>query len=617
MNKAFPYLILLLGLLVVLSGLRPHKNDSGMDITGFGALPVQSNGRLQPLDSISQNALRILSGRSSARDSEGQRIDAATWLADMTFRPEVAANYPVIRIDNAEVLGLFGWQQGSRKYFSWNEITPHFDRIREQTVNISPERERQNVYERAMVKLTNSLMLYNQMSHLLNPGGGLDELDLEYAGWASSVVPGREAFAKMERGEEFNREDFERFAFFTDRYMKLSQVAAARIAPPSELGHQHIDNPNFVDWLNVGEALLGTIQTGRVSPTAAGYAKMGMAYRSGDATGFNQSVAALHRTLDAQAPMGRLGFEAFFNKLEPFYQSSILYVMVFIVICISWLVWDKPLQQGAWYLLLLAFVLHSFGLLARMYIQDRPPVTNLYSSAVFVGWGAVLLGIILERVYRGGMGGFVSALIGFSTLVIAHNLGNSGDTLEMMQAVLDSNFWLATHVVVITAGYSAVFLAGALGIVYVFRGTLSASLSPEIARNLYRMTYGITCFGLLFSFVGTMLGGIWADQSWGRFWGWDPKENGALLIVLWGALMLHARWGGLVRERGFMLLAIFGNIITAWSWFGTNMLGIGLHSYGFMDRAVFWLEMFWLSQVLIILLGSLPLNKWRSRLPAA
>ena len=93
------------------------------------------------------------------------------------------------------------------------------------------------------------------------------------------------------------------------------------------------------------------------------------------------------------------------------------------------------------------------------------------------------------------------------------------------------------------------------------------------------MVYGIVCFATLFSFVGTVLGGIWADQSWGRFWGWDPKENGALIIVLWNALILHARWGGLVRQRGLICLAIFGNIVTSWSWFGTNMLGIGLHSY--------------------------------------
>jgi Cytochrome C assembly protein len=126
------------------------------------------------------------------------------------------------------------------------------------------------------------------------------------------------------------------------------------------------------------------------------------------------------------------------------------------------------------------------------------------------------------------------------------------------------------------------------------------------------MVYGIICFATLFSFVGTVLGGIWADQSWGRFWGWDPKENGAIIIVLWNALVLHARWGGIVRERGLLNLAIVGNIVTSWSWFGTNMLGIGLHSYGFMDAAFYALISFDGLMLLLIIIGALPSHLWRS-----
>jgi hypothetical protein len=121
---------------------------------------------------------------------------------------------------------------------------------------------------------------------------------------------------------------------------------------------------------------------------------------------------------------------------------------------------------------------------------------------------------------------------------------------------------------------------------------------------------------MLFSFVGTILGGIWADQSWGRFWGWDPKENGAVLIVLWNALILHARWGGLVKDKGIALLAIFGNIITSWSWFGTNMLGIGLHSYGFMGQAFVVLTIFVLSQIALIFAGLFIRPASRAAVPA-
>ncbi|MEM8732711.1 MAG: cytochrome c biogenesis protein CcsA, partial [Planctomycetota bacterium] len=107
--------------------------------------------------------------------------------------------------------------------------------------------------------------------------------------------------------------------------------------------------------------------------------------------------------------------------------------------------------------------------------------------------------------------------------------------------------------------------------------------------TIYSMCYGAVCFAIFFSFIGTVLGGLWADDSWGRFWGWDPKENGAMMIVLWNAILLHARWDKQVTERGFAALAVLGNVVTTWSWFGTNQLGIGLHSYGFTSGALYGL----------------------------
>jgi ABC-type transport system involved in cytochrome c biogenesis permease subunit len=219
----------------------------------------------------------------------------------------------------------------------------------------------------------------------------------------------------------------------------------------------------------------------------------------------------------------------------------------------------------------------------------------------------------------------MGAVVGCGSLVIAHNLSldsslnPTGDTMEMMRAVLDSNFWLATHVVTVTIGYSTTFLAGFLGIAYVIHyllfqvttspnssgklSTLLSSSRKQVEKTLGSMIFGITCFSLFFSLIGTVLGGIWADQSWGRFWGWDAKENGALLIVIWNAIILHARWSGVARIRGISCLAIFGNVVTAWSWFGTNMLGVGLHSYGFMDKAFNPLMSFIVSQIVLIALA--------------
>jgi ABC-type transport system involved in cytochrome c biogenesis permease subunit len=137
-------------------------------------------------------------------------------------------------------------------------------------------------------------------------------------------------------------------------------------------------------------------------------------------------------------------------------------------------------------------------------------------------------------------------------------------------------------------------------------------VDKKTGAMLSRMIYGSVCFALFFSFFGTVLGGLWADDSWGRFWGWDPKENGALIIVLWNALILHARWGGMVGARGLAVLAILGNITTGWSWFGVNELGIGLHSYGFTEGVLFYLGIFALINVIVAIIGLMPLRLWRS-----
>jgi ABC-type transport system involved in cytochrome c biogenesis permease subunit len=290
----------------------------------------------------------------------------------------------------------------------------------------------------------------------------------------------------------------------------------------------------------------------------------------------------------------------------------VIYIVALLLAFMSWFRMTEWMRRSAFLLIALAWGIHTFGLGYRMYLEGRPPVTNLYSSAVFIGWGAVALGMILEKIYRDGVGCVVASFVGFVTLIIAHNLALGGDTMEMMRAVLNTNFWLATHVVTVTMGYASTFVAGLLAIIYILRGLLTKSLSPQSAKALARMVYGVVCFATFFSFLGTVLGGIWADQSWGRFWGWDPKENGALLIVLWNATILHARWGGLVRERGLMVLAVIGNIVTSWSWFGVNMLGIGLHSYGFTNAAFEWLMIFNGSQLAIILLALAPHKCWRS-----
>jgi ABC-type transport system involved in cytochrome c biogenesis permease subunit len=462
------------------------------------------------------------------------------------------------------------------------------------------------------MRLWNNVGIYMQLQNALQPQNAREwrkELDT----YVENIPAGVTAARAQQQGQEYNKEALDRLVDDLGRFDAMLRLNGPLLVPPADHpGHNHTKD----DWLRMGQALMDMARGEPPHFAVMAYADMASAFRNGRTAEFNQGVSSYRTALGSTfgPELEKAASEQRFNFFEPFYKAMTPYVLAFVLVLVFWL---NParfdfLRRTAFWLVMLALVVHTAGLIYRMVLEGRPPVTNLYSSAIFIGWGAVVLGLILEAFWRNGIGIIIGSVLGFITLIIAHHLALSGDTMEMMRAVLDTNFWLATHVVIITLGYSATFVAGFLAIVFILRGVLTSGLDGPTAKGLGKMVYGIICFATLFSFVGTVLGGIWADQSWGRFWGWDAKENGALMIVLWNALILHARWGGLVRERGLMNLAIGGNIVTAWSWFGVNMLGIGLHSYGFMDAAFWWLLGFAISQLALIALGSLPLRMWRS-----
>lgn len=604
-------LLLIIALALITTRLLPPKYSSAFNINEFANLPVQEGGRIKPLDTIARNNLTLISGKQTVHlpknpesSNQSTKLTAIVWLMDVIMRPEVANTYKVFRIDNSEVLGLFGWEQKTKeKYFSFNDLKSHLDEIFKQAAHINSDKELRSVFENQLEKLHQSLLTYNRLMASFSSAGHPDMLEQEYAAWSANIALGMKAIRAKEANEEYDAEVLTRFVSMADQYLQLAKLIEIGTVPPPFEGPDKQELSQFEDWANVGQALLDIIITQQFPEIVIDYSKLIVAYRQMDENAFNSTLLAMHKQLDPHTNKTKINFEVFFNNFEPFYLSSILYILAFLIICICWMSTGSEFKRTAFLLLLLAFLIHTFGLISRMYIQGRPPVTNLYSSAIFIGWAGVVLGIIMESFNKNGFGTAVAGIIGFSTLIIAHNLGIGGDTLEMVRAVLDSNFWLSTHVVVITLGYSAMFLMGTLAIFYVLGNLKKNGLNPSTKHSLSSMVFGTLCFATLFSFVGTMLGGIWADQSWGRFWGWDPKENGALLIVLWCAIMLHARWGRLVQDRGLMVMAIFGNIVTSWSWFGTNMLSVGLHSYGFMDHAFLILMLFILSQLAFIGMG--------------
>ncbi|RKX33687.1 MAG: cytochrome C biogenesis protein [Verrucomicrobia bacterium] len=614
MKRHIPFTVFLVALIwVVSAAFRTPSNDGGLNSYEFGKTPILLNGRIKPLDTVARTSLLLLRDKQTFRTPDGGKIPAMDWLTELLFDGPSADARKIMVIHDPDVLSLFGWRQEEGKYFSYADLFPHLAKIDEQARRAGEtDAKLRSRFQQHILTLHRQLILYQRLKNSIQPEDTAD-LSTELTVFQGVVRPGREAIRQRERSEPYDEVAFNRMIAFGSRYKQLAENGYFYISPPAP-GSDDSDT-----WRKSGELILETVGTEEIDPLIMRYAAVASACRPSDGQGFNRAVTELQATLSDQIPTEsrKAAQEVFFNHFSPFYKSMVLYVVVFLLACASWLAPGKGLGRTALYLGGLALALHTGGLLFRMYVEGRPPVTNLYSSAVFVGWGSVLLGLFLERLFRNGIGSVTAAATGFATLLIAHHLSGDGDTMEMMRAVLDSNFWLATHVVVIAIGYSATFLAGFLAIVFIIRGVVSRTLDKATAQTLNQMVYGIVCFALLFSFVGTVLGGIWADQSWGRFWGWDPKENGAALVVLWNAIILHARWGGYIRPRGLMVMAIFGNIVTAWSWFGTNMLGVGLHSYGFMDKAFIWLLIFMISHLVIMGLGGLPPRFWRSRIFAS
>jgi ABC-type transport system involved in cytochrome c biogenesis permease subunit len=617
-QKWLPPFLMLAMALWFFGNLQPPK-DKDFAFTEFGQLPITSNGRIVPLDSLARNSLLAIREKQTVNTepwkgwNENPKIIPATeWLANVMMNPVVADEWPVFRIDNPDLISLLklpekdAAKHSDGKHYSWNQLQPSletFDKESKRVQNV--EATSRTAYENAIVKMHDRLMVYAQLRNAVQPADAQD-WPAELAAYETLIPAGVAAAAAQQAGKPYDQTNFNTFVAYIESFQFMANLEPPLILPPN----------GAHEWRRMGDALLDAPKPGGVpiDNTIRDYAKMAGALAANQPNDFNAALRDYRSQLvpTQSSALAKARAEVFFNQMQPFYNAMVIYILAGLLAIFSWFNLSETLRRSAVWLVWLAFAIHTTGLVYRMVLEGRPPVTNLYSSAIFIGWGACLLGIILERFHKNGIGIVVSSGIGFITLIIAHHLALEGDTMEMMRAVLDTNFWLATHVVAVTVGYASTFVAGFLALIYIVRGFFTRTLDAETGKSLARMIYGIVCFATLFSFVGTVLGGIWADQSWGRFWGWDPKENGALIIVLWNALILHLRWGGIIRERGLVNCAIFGNVVTAWSWFGVNMLGIGLHSYGFTEAAFFWLMLFVVSQLAFIALGLLPAKFWKS-----
>jgi ABC-type transport system involved in cytochrome c biogenesis permease subunit len=551
----------LLAILFVLPLLLPAE---GSFLNPFRRMLIQENGRQKPLDTFARNLLKQFSGRSALHGQE-----ASAWLVRVLFTPGQTLDDKIFLVNNPDVPAALGIPGQGRQRYSFLQIDAAADRLQQLAMqSVQTDEKSRSAVENEITRLYVNTTIYYTLLNAFNftspPAGGRPQ----------PSSPGSEL--GQPQGVE----------------------APILAVIPSTAG-------NMEKWLSPGEiiATAGIRQPG-IDAEITYLTVAAQAFASGRDQDFSRAINAFNHSIQQRLQDGgsskKISLEIFYNRLDPFFKAQLAYGLALVFLLLSLLIRSRLIPRLSLSLLLAGLLVHSFGLLARMVIMNRPPVTNLYETFVFVAWTGVLLGIILEFFQKkslevfdrslGGLGVYDRPLVGLGILagavtgllflLVAGRYSLEGDTMGMLAAVLDSNLWLTTHVVTISIGYAGCVVAGIIGHVYIVHQLLHPS-DLSFRQRTARSIHAVLAFGLVFTFIGTVMGGIWADQSWGRFWGWDPKENGALLIILWCAILLHARLAGMIGQLG-MAVGTIGSIITVvLAWFGVNLLGLGMHSYGF------------------------------------
>ncbi len=328
---------------------------------------------------------------------------------------------------------------------------------------------------------------------------------------------------------------------------------------------------------------------GDVFQATNSFATMQQGWLENNGSLFTQGIMSLREALatlnpPSPVPSWKLQLEVFYQKLHPFRWAWILYALAGVLLLLFQGVTIRERKHSlgyriVWFFAGSGFFLQAAGLLARVLVAGRPPVTNMYEVIIWVAFGTILFALIFESVYHVGIFLLGAIPVAVVSLILADSQPLLLDqSLQPLMPVLRDNFWLTIHVLTITLSYAAFSLS--LGVAHV--ALIRIIFGKKVSATLYNYLYRTLQVGVLMLATGTILGGVWANYSWGRFWDWDPKETWALIALLGYLFLLHGRiagrWGGFGLAIGSLLA--FQSILMAC--YGVNfVLGTGLHSYGF------------------------------------
>lgn len=589
--------LLCLCLLIGLSA--PAHAADRFDHGSFAQIPVQHEGRIKPLDSFARAFLKSFSGKDTL-----DGMDADAWMAETLFDPAQALQRPLFRVFRPDALDL---PPRDRKYYSYAELSAALQQKSDVIVRLSERDEKDwSTDQRELMRLHEASILYAQLLRSftftlplnITPPEGL--MDIPEDGMLTLEDYNRHAQKIEEQVKQIVRRKGDDPKNYTEKEknivsfafdMQTLQAAGEnnvllRIVPGQTGGTSEWFSP----W--------ALMQAGQGSPNSASYLdlwkKMAQAYLNGDETLWDSASKETLKIAEAFSEPAKIRLEVFYNVLHPPGLALFLYFLTFT----GFIVYS--LRGGEWLRRTCLALLGGGGLVlvcaivSRVIILERPPVGTLYESIIFVAAICSLVSFFLERKRKDGTGILLGSLTGIFLLFAAESFAED-DTMKMLVAVLNTNFWLATHVLCITIGYGWCLITSLLAHIWLARSAMGKE-----AGDLVASIKSLALVSLLFTAVGTILGGIWADQSWGRFWGWDPKENGALLIVLWIVWLLHAQISGHVNRLLYMAGMAMLSTIVALAWFGVNLLSVGLHSYGFITGVAAGLGAFCAAEAVIV-----------------
>tara|TARA_B110001454_G_scaffold219203_1_gene252118 strand:+ start:29871 stop:31538 length:1668 start_codon:yes stop_codon:yes gene_type:complete len=519
------------------AGLMSEKEGEALR-----SLPVQADGRIKPFDSFAREMLELVYGKQKYEKRDAYEIILTWMLAPQTWQAK-----ELFEVRNFEVLNRLGLDS-QKRYYKGEELFSgaKFSELRAELAAKRETKEKLTPYFQALSRLENQYFVFSEIA----------------TGRMIRVLPPKEGNTWI-------------------------SVADMQQGPAQE---------KFLDLTKSFITLIGAMAEGR----AESEIKTARQDLDSKVTAFQELARA--ENPEKYADQNKIDVESFYNRFHPFKWAYIFYLLGAVVILFSWITSKHKVMNPAWGLVIVGFVLHTLGFGLRSYLMDRAPVTNMYETVVWVAWGSIVFAAVLEKIYKFKFILMAGALIASFGMIIADTAPVVLDpSLQPLEPVLRSNYWLTIHVMTITVSYAAFFLAfalGDIGLIYFLKGENEhKDKIKAIVMSIYRSIQ----IGVVFLAPGIILGGIWADYSWGRFWGWDPKETWALIALLGYLAVIHGRLVGWVRDFGMVACGVLTFSLVIMAWYGVNfVLGAGLHSYGFGAGGVEYVSGFVVAHLLLV-----------------